>query len=299
MMRSLLILSALIGPVFTEDEDPPPTPGPGGTEPGSATACYVDCVARERAELADAPLRSWAPFVQEGWPTFVVVSDKHRFVFVNNPKAASTLIRYKLRKAFRADWFAPSAAGRAKRPGRRVESTDLAWEPLRGYFRFAFVRSPLAKLQSGIDQARYNHPEAFNGSSFESIVRRLTAHGGADEHLESNLRHVVSRTRDGHTLPLHFVGRTEHFRRDWRYVVSRMANVTARQRKVLLSDEAEANRAADHGGRSGRERRADLAEEAVRRFCRTRRVDYSCLCYELPRACDQTSGSGSRPDGPP
>jgi hypothetical protein len=258
----------------------PPTPG------ARPVTYYLDrCGARKTGFGVDTRLRRAG--------TDVVVSTRHRFVYVDNVKAASTTIRNLIDKALHITWL--SWAGVLPRPparfNRRLSTRDLLRAAVRGYFFFSFVREPWSRFAAGIDQARYYQQRVTNQSVME-LIRSSDTFRGPDEHLASNLRRLGGVLADGRHRRLDFIGRVESFAHDWPYAVSRMHGLSDAQRAKLLaplprraSREGGTNTRAHDRGAVNRSAMAPGLREEVRAFCALRAADFECLGYDLPPAC--------------
>lgn len=238
-----------------------------------ALPCYQACAART-AHKFFPPMRRIG---RTG--TDVVVSHTHRFVYVDNVKAASTYIRSKLQKYLNATWYRTPTSIETD----RTTSMHFRREDLRGYFTFSVVREPLAKFLSGVDQARIHRPGYYARRSYTSVVKSCHPYEGVhDEHLESNLWRLTGPLRDGLPVTYDFLGRVETFDEDWPYIVSRLSNLNDEQRSALVEVATREN------VRAGKKRPTldGLAADVVRKFCFLRRADYSCLGYALPAPCE-------------
>ena len=158
-----------------------------------------------------------------------VVSRRHRFLWICNPKVASRSIMEAL---LSADPEADPITGRT------LEEIVTTRPEVRDYYRFAFIRHPCHRAFSCwadkyVRLARAGHPESIRtfvapyygvrpDMSFTEFCRWLdTPYGSdlfADRHWLSQHRQI--RLPDGR-LP-DFVGRYEHLDADWKTVTERV-----------------------------------------------------------------------------
>lgn len=220
-----------------------------------------------------------------------MISDAHRFVYVDNVKAASTTIRALLEDALNATWF--NWASRRSHLDRRDSTRDVHPDVVASYFKFSVVRDPLAKFLSGVDQARWEAPRRFHNVSYDAVTARIDAYGGENEHLESNLWRISGPSAAGRPLALDFIGRVETFEDDWPFIVSRLHNVSDSQRMRLLA-RAKPRNVRERPSAKGTVRRGPraLSRDALRAFCRVRRADYTCLAYPMPVECEGAVAPG-------
>ena len=112
---------------------------PGSTAPNAT-----------RMERKDHPEESF---------TDVVISDEHRFIFVDNVKAASTAVRDELNRSLGVTWatgcgakYKRCCSTRSRGPTPRTTSACIGPEH-KDYFVFGFSRHPARKFESGVRQA--------------------------------------------------------------------------------------------------------------------------------------------------
>ena len=130
------------------------------------------------------------------WPHFTdaLISDEHRFIYFHNRKAGSSAILHYLRRYANATDVPRNASAATTWHGRTVVPCPDAyvrraccWWPMfrstskclsrehhDGYFRFSFVRDPIAKFESGVRQAWLNNDRLRNFSADQLLNQVLT-----------------------------------------------------------------------------------------------------------------------------
>lgn len=92
------------------------------------------------------------------WPhkVDIVISQKHKLVYIDIVKAASSTIRSRLRRVLKAGWglddLSIGCAASSRMTTACLDSKELAEK---GYVVFSFVRSPYQKYLSGIEQVKH------------------------------------------------------------------------------------------------------------------------------------------------
>jgi len=107
----------------------------------------------------------------------------------------------------------------------------LSSEIVQSYFFFTFVRDPIERFYSGLQQAmrrnrsvRLSMSNETSARSFiESVARRFSTKSSLlDQHLESQSLSLSSPVLHSQEVPMHFIGRTEYLLRDlhrlWDYL---------------------------------------------------------------------------------
>ena len=162
-----------------------------------------------------------------------IVSHRYRFVWICTPKAASRSIIAALRAA---------DPGALLIEGRSLDRVLARHPEARGYFRFAFLRDPRARILSfwadkhGLARRDRDNRRWFIepwhgvslGMDFAAFCRWLATPCGSDAYAD---RHWLSQARqvadaDGR-LP-DFLGRWETLEADWRWVTGRLGLPAAR-----------------------------------------------------------------------
>ena len=147
----------------------------------------------------------------------VVYSSRHRFVYIDNPKAASTTIRTRLWHALNVSWCDSTAkldrpfktcSWRNGDPNRNPQCQRLSSACLdgarlvrEGYLIFTFLRSPVNKVLAGLVQA------FTSGSNQESMRWPLTS-AGIDKFIRTQERKWTQRmSLSGWHGAVHSLGR--------------------------------------------------------------------------------------------
>lgn len=175
----------------------------------------------------------------------VHVSEKHRFMLVQNQRAASSVFKGMIYAAFTGVNHPLGAQSplhrcescRRKLKFAKVTSCLLPREWLRDFFKYSHVRDPLARFVSGLHQARISNATNFANITFESAMARMTdSYGGwGDSHLESSLFKLSPYLDDGRPVDLDFIATTENIVADVDHIARHMHNITHEQRKIMLA----------------------------------------------------------------
>ena len=156
-----------------------------------------------------------------------IVSRKYRYLWICNPKAASRSIIAALR-----------AVDPGARPirNRTLEEVLAAQPEARDYFRFAFLRDPVARaLSFWADKHRLARTDRDNrrwfidpwyglstGMGFEAFCRWLDTPFGSDAFADRHWLSQHRQLRDGDGRLPEFLGRYEHLDADWRALCDRL-----------------------------------------------------------------------------
>ena len=136
-----------------------PTAEQGGTQPTGFEHQLADEPPKEEEE-APLPSVAAAPTweLSQDHQSLVVISDQHRLVYIDVPKAASTAIRLGLSQLKASalcsggSW-AEHASGACCAEGRKITTTEcLTQAHLDEYFIFSFSRHPVDKFESAVRQ---------------------------------------------------------------------------------------------------------------------------------------------------
>lgn len=167
-------------------------------EPGSTAS---NATRMTRMERKDHPEESF---------TDVVISDEHRFIFVDNVKAASTAVRDELNTSLGVTW-ATGCGAKYKRccstrsHGLTPRTTSACIGPEhKDYFVFGFARHPARKFESGVRLAWFQDPRLGSLSADQLLERQLASNFWLNEHLQPTWYRF-----SGYHLNMSFVGRTE------------------------------------------------------------------------------------------
>ena len=166
--------------------------------------------------------------LHEPHPIDVVISDQDGFVFVDNVKAASTTIRTLLQSKLNISWWdgcdikykdCCSHLGRT--------TTACLSEEHAGYFVFGFARHPVAKFESGVQQAWLQSEELKRFSADELLAQQLQSGFFLNEHLQPSHYRFSGLTHLGTPVQMDFVGKVEAMEED----MQRAARTHCRRRK--------------------------------------------------------------------
>ena len=172
--------------------------------------------------------------------TSVVIDDKHKMVYIDVPKAASTTIRTLMRDGSGATMSCSGSswqrhASRKCCPNKNNQglttSSCITQEHLDEYFLFSFARDPVSKFESGVLQIwEHQHsskslmgmpsfyPTASEVLSYQLQEAKLNSSeptpNWANVHLESTAWRLSGHTSLGQPMKADFVGRVEHFDED-------------------------------------------------------------------------------------
>ena len=110
----------------------------------------------------------------------MIISNKHKFVFVHNPKVAGTSIRSALdhlHDDVATFWHQAWLESESRVVDRAHLTADL-WAPITNpaYTSFGFVRDPYARLVSGLKEFRRRHGEEFDLTTSGSVKYFIMTH---------------------------------------------------------------------------------------------------------------------------
>ena len=154
----------------------------------------------------------------------VIISHKHKWVFVHNPKVAGTSVRKALapyhddeREFWHQGWFAPE--------DRVVDLAHLTadiWHPIvnSGYTSFGFVRHPYDRFVSGLNEVMRRHCKDFVPDLKRFVMEQMTP---ANLRWDWRFIHLCPQHHfffRGNKRVVDHVGRMENLDRDWNAVTS-------------------------------------------------------------------------------
>ena len=151
--------------------------------------------------------------------TDVVISDEHRFVFVDNVKAASTTVRVLLKSQLNISWkhgCERRYAGCCSQLNRTT-SACLARRHAK-YFTFGFARHPAIKFESGVRQAWFQRPPWQNFSADQLLAMQLNSTHYLNEHLQPTSYRFAGLTSLGKPMHIDYIGHTERAAEDMRRI---------------------------------------------------------------------------------
>ena len=200
-------------------------------------------------------------------------------------------------------WEIPYISNCTSRLNRTSTSCVTASEAAR-YFRWAIVREPVSKFESGVRQIWFQEgPESPNAqlSADELLDKQLRRKVGSwiNEHAQSNTWRLTGRTRGvgARALPLSFVGKIEHLAADWPAVVDEIVRRSNRPqlRAALLRPLHHGNqRSTMTNERTGKS--SVLSAAAIRRMCASRHYggEWVAFDYPMPAACRNVTDAPPR-----
>jgi len=225
-----------------------------------------------------------ALFKKQLHSTDSVGSQEHRFLFVDNVKAASTSIRTILHNDLQVGWgghcghWYPSTLPHTDTSGKcqRLSTADISPAALRDVFKFTIVRDPIAKFESGVRQAWLEDPSLRILSADEILDAQLARPLGSwvNEHLQpSSWR--LSGYNDGQPVHLDFIGSTETLDEDWPAITNLMQNTT-KDISSLGTDNSHSHAAT-----------SKLSALGIKRMCASELYgsEWSCFGYQTPHVC--------------
>lgn len=198
-------------------------------------------LAKLEATVASAPKR-WL------WTQYIV-SDEHRFVYLFNPKVASTSILnalfplfdlgpdVKVLKNFEEDAHLKNVHGLFRQSPYHINKATLLermWNPYQHYFKFAFVRNPWDRLVScymskvvqggsGMKMRKYGGIRIRRDMTFEEFAKAVCQIPDEEANIHFRSQHVfVCDDGPEKHLLADFVGRFENLEEDFEFVAERI-----------------------------------------------------------------------------
>jgi len=221
----------------------------------------------------------------------VVASSHHQLLFLDNVKAGSSSIRALLADVLGTGWggHGPCKQGnlnltlRHRSPSGicgRTSSMDLLQEDVSSFFKFSFVRDPLAKFESGVRQYWSMDKRAAKLTADQILMKQLKLPKGQwlNEHLESSSWRLSAHFTED-PAKLDFIGKLENMKEDWASAVNAIRSLTPDQVRRLNLLGHHNSRPEDH--------RSKLSPQAVRHMCQSEQYgsEWSCFGYPLPEPC--------------
>lgn len=206
----------------------------------------------------------------------VIIGHRHKIIFVNVTKSASSTIRELLFANFRI--FDRRDEGSIK---------TISMKDINDYFIFTFVRDPLLRMESGIGQAqrsgvRFSHPEILNFLSQGCVM---------DKHVWSISRYLNIKLADGSPIKYDFIGSLENIDEDMSLLLPILKmNPAARKKELKLSKKAsnvKTLRVINAGAKYFHSSLDYNDSNISKKMCQLIMQDYACLGsqYSPPPMC--------------
>lgn len=163
----------------------------------------------------------------------MILSNRHRFLYVHIAKTGGTSVRAALKRVQLRDplyalqficsrldhWSGHRIAAKLPRHAKIIAAQEmLPHEVFAGLFKFAFVRNPWDLQVSSYHHLRRERPHLLAGhETFEAFLRwKLNAERPAQYHLDTSITLQSDYLIDLHgTLLVDFAGRYERLEADW------------------------------------------------------------------------------------
>jgi len=222
-----------------------------------------------------------------------VASKLHKFMFIDNVKAGSTSIRSLLSGSLQRSWTNTDFEG-CTRQGYwgRYSTGDFAEQA--ELFKFASVRDPVAKFESGVREAKAQQPGKFQGMTADEMLDwQIEAWRDAqeagdnamgpwiNEHLQpSTFRLFAFGSGENPSLvQLDFIAKIEHMEDDWPAIVESMENIDEATKSTLLQIK--------HANSRPHDAASKLSPAGIKKMCESEvyKFEWTCFDYTLPAEC--------------
>ena len=240
-----------------------------------------------------------ARFKATGHRTDAVVTLKDKMLFVDNVKAGSATVRKRLKEVWGITWetWERDMKDRRTRCGRGRTTTACVTEAQANTtLRWAVVRDPIQKLESGVRQV-WERPGRNRLMSGDELVRKQLALDEGkfvDEHFEPNARRLSGRLADGRALRLDYVVKLEELDEAWPALAALLMRGARGSRQKSLATLAApfADRRNHHPEINGRTHKSSrLSPAMVERMCDSPHFadEWACFDYSRPAVCGNNS----------
>jgi len=258
----------------------------------------------ERARLFNACKASLPP---PQLATDAIISEELKILFVDNVKAASSTVRYALSKVD-LNWCSELAIRNSNNSTRVLDLSAIGDQSclsclscphscqrlttaclqkgalLNDFFKFSFVRDPVAKFESGVRQAWFQDEKLKPFTADELLDLQLSKQNFINEHLEpSSFRFNNVVGKQGETLlDFDFIGATETFEKDFTEVARRLETHHGVKEGMLEMAATTNQNVRKHDVRS------KLSPAAVRKMCASALYgrEWECFGYKKPAVCE-------------
>eukprot|EP00928_Gymnodinium_smaydae_P011600 TRINITY_DN14262_c0_g5_i2.p1 TRINITY_DN14262_c0_g5~~TRINITY_DN14262_c0_g5_i2.p1 ORF type:complete len:260 (-),score=21.63 TRINITY_DN14262_c0_g5_i2:29-808(-) len=233
-----------------------------------------------------AHCHAWAKSIKHS--VDVVESSDHNFVYIDNVKAGSTSVRFKLQRVLHVTWRRLDGVKLGKTVSDRSTTLMLDAKREQSRFHFSFVRDPVVKFESGVRQA-WNQNKSLREFSadelldmqlqrFEEVKNGNVSALWLNEHFQPSSWRLSGYVGE-EPVRLDFIGSVETFSEDWPAATMSFANVSRREKKQLQGIEHKRSRKATE--------RSLLSPNAIQRMCKSELFEHEweCIGYERPDAC--------------
>ena len=240
-----------------------------------------------------------ARFKAQGHRTDAVVTLKDKMLFVDNVKAGSATVRTRLKEVWGITWetWESDMKDRRARCGRGRTTTACVTEAqANATLRWAVVRDPVAKLESGVRQI-WERPGWNRFLSADELLRKqlaLNVGKFVDEHFEPNAWRLSGRLKDGRALRLDYVVKLEELDAAWPELAALLVRGARGSRQKTLATFAApfADRRNHHPTTNRKTHKSSrLSPAMVARLCDSPHFadEWACFDYPRPAVCGNNS----------
>ena len=240
-----------------------------------------------------------ARFKARGHRTDAVVTLKDKMLFVDNVKAGSATVRTRLKEVWGITWetWESDMKDRRARCGRGRTTTACVTEAqANATLRWAVVRDPVAKLESGVRQI-WERPGWNRFLSADELLRKqlaLNVGKFVDEHFEPNAWRLSGRLKDGRALRLDYVVKLEELDAAWPELAALLVRGARGSRQKTLVEFAApfADRRNHHPTTIRKTHKSSrLSPAMVARLCASPHFadEWACFDYPRPAVCGDNS----------
>ena len=228
-----------------------------------------------------------------------MVTLKDKMLFVDNVKAGSATVRKRLKEAWDITWetWESDMKDRRARCGRGRTTTACVTEAqANATLRWAVVRDPVAKLESGVRQI-WERPGWNRFLSADELLRKqlaLNVGKFVDEHFEPNAWRLSGRLKDGRALRLDYVVKLEELDAAWPELAALLVRGARGSRQKTLATFAApfADRRNHHDAINRKTHKSSrLSPAMVERLCDSPHFadEWACFDYPRPAVCGNKS----------
>jgi hypothetical protein len=272
------------------------TPSPRPREEKILDATGLLAAAKARAARWNACA---ARFKDKGHRTDAVVTLKDKMLFVDNVKAGSATVRKRLKEVWGLTWETWERDMKDRRNGcgrGRTTTACVSEAQANNTVRWAVVRDPVAKLESGVRQI-WERPGWNRFLSADELLRKqlaLNVGKFVDEHFEPNAWRLSGRLKDGRALRLDYVVKLEELDAAWPELAALLVRGARGSRQKTLATFAApfADRRNHHPTTNRKTHKSSrLSPAMVARLCDSPHFadEWACFDYPRPAVCGNNS----------
>ena len=274
------------------------TPSPRPREEKILDATGLLAAAKARAARWNACA---ARFKDKGHRTDAVVTLKDKMLFVDNVKAGSATVRKRLKEVWGLTWETWERDMKDRRNGcgrGRTTTACVSEAQANNTVRWAVVRDPVAKLESGVRQI-WERPGWNRFLSADELLRKqlaLNVGKFVDEHFEPNAWRLSGRLKDGRALRLDYVLKLEELDAAWPELAALLVRGARGSREKTLATFAvpfaESDRRNHHEVINAKTHKSSrLSPAMVERLCASPHFadEWACFDYPRPAVCGNNS----------